>query len=57
VGVQEVRWKKGGTESAIDYTIFYGNRNGNHELGTGIFMHKGIISVVKRAEFASDRMS
>jgi exonuclease III len=24
VGVQEVRWNKGGTERAEDYTIFYG---------------------------------
>jgi hypothetical protein len=24
VGVQEVRWNKGGTERAEDYTFFYG---------------------------------
>jgi exonuclease III len=24
VGVQEVRWEKGGTERAADYTFFYG---------------------------------
>jgi exonuclease III len=24
VGVQEVRWEKGGTEQAEDYTVFYG---------------------------------
>jgi hypothetical protein len=27
VGVQEVRWDKGGTERAEDYTFFYGKRN------------------------------
>jgi hypothetical protein len=27
VGVQEVRWDKGGTEPAGDYTFFYGNEN------------------------------
>jgi hypothetical protein len=27
VGVQEVRWDKGGTERAEDYTFFYGARN------------------------------
>jgi hypothetical protein len=27
VGVQEVRWDKGGTEWAEDYTFFYGARN------------------------------
>jgi exonuclease III len=56
VGVQEVRWDKGGTEPAGDYTFFYGNVNNSHHLGTGFFVHKRIISAVKRVEFASDRM-
>jgi hypothetical protein len=34
VGVQEVRWDKGGTEPADDYTCFYGNGNADHHLGT-----------------------
>jgi hypothetical protein len=35
VGVQEVRWYKGGTERAEDYTFFYGAGNEDHQLGTG----------------------
>ncbi|PNF18255.1 hypothetical protein B7P43_G16301, partial [Cryptotermes secundus] len=44
-GVQEVRWDGGGTESAGEYTFFYGNGNENHELGTGtstMFPHRNI---------------
>jgi hypothetical protein len=33
VGVQEVRWDKGGTEPAGQYTLFYGKWKQNHELG------------------------
>jgi hypothetical protein len=34
VGVQEIRWEKGGTERAEDYTFFYGQANGDRKLGT-----------------------
>jgi hypothetical protein len=57
VGVQEVRWDKDGTVKAGDYSFFYGNRNENHQLGTGFFVHHIILSAVKRVEFVSDRVS
>jgi exonuclease III len=56
LGVQEVRWEKGGTERAEDYMFFYGRGNGDHQLGTDFFVHERIVSAVRRVEFISDRM-
>jgi hypothetical protein len=57
VGVQEVRWDKGDTERAEDFTFFYGAGNEEHQLRTVFFVHKRIISAVRREKFVSHRMS
>jgi hypothetical protein len=56
VGVQAVRWDGGGTEPAGECTFFCGKGNENHELVTGSFVHKRIMSEVKSVEFVCDRM-
>ena len=56
-GVQEVRWDEGGTVRAGEYHFFYGKGNENHQLGTGIFVHKRIGSAIKSVEFVSESVS
>jgi len=56
VGVQEVRWDKGGTVKAGDYINFHGKENENHQLGTGFLVDHRTVPAVKTAEFVSDRM-
>jgi hypothetical protein len=37
--------------------IFYGQGNGDHHQGTGLFVYKRTVSAARRVEFISDRMS
>jgi hypothetical protein len=57
VDAEQARQEKGGTERAEDYTFFYGQGNGDHQLAAGFFVHKTILSAVTRVQFISDRMS
>ena len=57
VVVHEVRWDKGGSVTTGDFDFFYRKGNENHQLGTGFFVHRRIVSALKRVEFASDRLS
>jgi exonuclease III len=56
VGVQEVRWDKGGGVRTGDYNFFYGKGIENHHLGTGI-LYTTHYYQQKREEFVSDRVS
>jgi hypothetical protein len=38
---------KGGNDLAEYYIFLYGQVNGNHQLGTGFFVHKKILSGVR----------
>jgi len=51
VGVQKVRWDKGGTVRAGDCIVFYGKGMENHQLGTGGFVHNRTVSAVKGVDF------
>jgi hypothetical protein len=57
VAVKRVRWGDAHSQPADDYTFFCANRDDNNHLGTGFFVHKGIISAVQRVELISDRLS
>jgi hypothetical protein len=46
VGVQEVRWDRGGTDPAGEYTFFYGKEM-RSRIDTGFFVRKRIMSAVK----------
>ena len=49
--------RKGGTETAGDYTFFCGKGNETHQLGEEFFVNQRIVPTVTRVEVASDRMS
>jgi exonuclease III len=56
VGVQEVRWDKGGTVRAGDYILFLWKRKRKSSVGNRIFVRHRLVSAVTRVEFVSDRI-
>jgi hypothetical protein len=50
LGVQEVRWSKGGTVRAGDCNYLHAKKIENYQLGTEVFVHHRILSAVKRVE-------
>jgi len=57
VGVQEVKWDRGGTVRTRDYNFFPWRRKRKSSIGAGFFVHHRIVSTVKRVEFVGNRMS
>ena len=47
LGIEEVRWDKGGKLRAGDCNFFFGKGNKYHQLGTVFFVHHRIVSTVK----------
>jgi hypothetical protein len=56
VGVQKARWDKGSIKTPQNDSCFYGKENDNSHLGTGFITHQGIISVIKKVKFVTDRV-
>jgi hypothetical protein len=56
VGVQEVRWDKGGKVRSGDYNFYYGKGNDNR-LGTGFFVPHTLVAAVKGVEFVRNSVS
>jgi hypothetical protein len=40
VGLEEVRWDRGGTEPVGEYTLFYGKGNDKHELYSFLYIRE-----------------
>lgn len=56
MGIQRVRWDKGGTVKAGDY-IFFIEMKRKSSIRNKSFVHRRIVSAVKTVQFISHRMS
>jgi hypothetical protein len=57
MGVQDVKWGKGGSESADNYTFLNGKWNADHHhLGTGIFVCNRTRPVLMKVQSISSRI-
>jgi hypothetical protein len=57
VGVQNARWESSGMEPQAEYTLFMERGIRTTNWIQCLFVHKRIISAIKRVEFVIDRMS
>jgi hypothetical protein len=48
LGVKEVRWDKRGIVRSGDYNFLYGKGNEIHQLETGCFVHRRIVSSFRK---------
>jgi hypothetical protein len=57
VALQEIRWEDAGTTKMFQTTIFNGECENGHRLGTGFVVHESIIHLVKEFRDINPRIA